>query len=109
MAYVLRFVQRYRPADRPAFMALEARFAALEQRRNDFPKGRRLQPYAGRDTTSSLVWECTFDSLQKAQAALALLESDPEHGELYCLQSPLMTEAWTEIYEVLDFAGKATS
>ena len=47
MAFVLRFVQEYRVADRDTFMDLEARFAEMERRHEDWPIGRRLQPYAG--------------------------------------------------------------
>ncbi|HUJ20756.1 MAG TPA: hypothetical protein VLX58_04500 [Bryobacteraceae bacterium] len=103
MAYVLRFVQHYRPADRAVFMELESRFAAMEQRRNDFPKGRRLQPYAGREPTGTLIWESEFPSLAEAQEALAHIESDAEHEKLFREQVPYMTDAYTEIYQVLDF------
>ena len=37
MAYLLRFVQRFRPADERAFMALEKQFAALERRKRGLP------------------------------------------------------------------------
>ncbi len=102
MPYILRFVQRYRPADRAAFMELEKKFAAMEQRRADFPHGRRCQPYAGKEPTNTLVWECTFPTLAAAQDALAQIESDPEHAELYRQQVPYFFDAYTEIYEVLD-------
>ncbi len=102
MAYVLRFVQRYRPADRAAFMALEAQFAALERQRPDFPKGRRCQPLAGREQVCALIWECEFPTLLAVQEALTLLDADPEHGRLLQLQAPYMTEAYTEILETLD-------
>ena len=46
MAYVLRFVQRFRAKDDAAFMALEALFADLE-RRKGWPRGRRSRPFAG--------------------------------------------------------------
>jgi hypothetical protein len=61
MPYVLRFVQRYRPADEKAFLSLEAKFAALERKHRDFPKGRRFRPYAGRESVHTLVWECEFE------------------------------------------------
>jgi len=48
MAYVLRFVQRFRAEGEAAFMALEAQFAALE-RRKGWPQGRRSRPFAGRE------------------------------------------------------------
>jgi len=103
MPYVLRFVQKYRPADKDAFMELEAKFAALEKRRADFPKGRRCQPYAGREAVNTLIWECEFPTLEDAQEALALLENDPEHEKLYRRQVPYFADAYTEIYEVLRF------
>ncbi len=103
MAYILRFVQRYRPADRARFMALEAQFAALEKRRPDLPQGRRSQPFAGREQTCTLVWECEFPTLAAAQDALVRLDADPEHEALFQQQAPYMTEAYTEVYEVLEF------
>ncbi len=103
MPYILRFVQRYQPEQRAQFMELEAKFAALEQRRSDFPKGRRSQPYAGREPSNTLLWECEFPSLAEAQAALALIASDPEHETLFRQQVPYMRELYTEINEVLEF------
>lgn len=103
MAYVLRFVQGYRPADRAAFMAYEARFAALEKRRPDLPQGRRSQPYAGREQTCTLIWECEFPTLEELNQALALLEADAEHEELFQKAAPTMTEMHTEILQVLEF------
>ncbi len=102
MSYILRFVQRYRPADRAEFLRLEAKFAAMEKRRPEFPKGRRCQPYAGKEPTNTLIWECTFPTLPAAQEGLAKIESDPEHGELYRQQVPYFLDAYTEIYEVLE-------
>jgi hypothetical protein len=102
MAYVLRFVQRFRPGDEKKFLTLEARFAALERRFKDLPQGRRLKPYAGREPGNTLIWECTFTTLQDVQAALARLASHPGHEKLLRAQSPLFLEAWTEIYEVLE-------
>jgi hypothetical protein len=103
MAFVLRFVQRFRPEHREAFMELEAGFADLERRRPDFPKGRRMQPYAGREPTNSMIWECEFATLAEVQEALAFMEADAEHKELFDAQVPYFAEAYTEIYEVLDF------
>ncbi len=103
MAYALRFVQKYRPENREAFMALEAKFAAMEQSRDDMPKGTRLEPYAGREATNTLIWQCEFPTLQAAQDGLAKIETDPQHDELFAQQVPFMEDAYTEIYEVLEF------
>lgn len=83
-------------------MALEAKFVAMEKSRPDLPQGRRSQPYAGREQTSTLIWECEFPSLAEAQNGLARLGADPQHEDLYQKQVPYMQEAYTEIYEILD-------
>lgn len=103
MSCVLRFVQRFQPSEKRAFLALEAKFAALERRKPEFPKGRRLLPYAGREPGNTLIWECEFRSLSAAQQALKLLEEDRDHEKLFRKQSPYMADCYTEIYEVLEF------
>ncbi|MBZ5670398.1 MAG: hypothetical protein LAO04_11785 [Acidobacteriia bacterium] len=102
MPYIVRFVQRYTPEQRCAFMKVEEKFAAMEQRRSDFPRGRRSQPYAGREPSNTLVWESEFPSLAAAQAALAKISGDSEHEALFREQVPYMTEAYTEIDEILE-------
>lgn len=102
MAYVLRFVQRYRAADEMAFMALERQFAALERRKRGFPRGRRSRPHAGREPVHTLVWECEFRSLEAAERARARMDADPDHARLLRKQIPYFLEAYTEMYEVLE-------
>lgn len=106
MAYVLRFVQRFRAADEAAFMALEAQFAALE-RRKGWPRGRRCRPFAGRDPVHTLVWECELETLAAVNDAVARMSKDPDHERLLKRQLPFFLEAWTEVYEVLDFPATA--
>jgi len=103
MAYVLRIVQRYLVKDRADFMALEAKFAAMEQQRSDFMRGRRLQPCLGRQPSNTLIWESEFPTLADAQAAIAKLGSDPQHEHLFRQQDAYITDAWMEIDEVLEF------
>ncbi|MGE5227834.1 MAG: hypothetical protein ACM3OO_13245 [Planctomycetaceae bacterium] len=102
MAFVLRFVQEYAASERDTFMDLEARFAEMERRREGWPVGRRLQPYAGALPTHTLIWEHGFPSLAAAEEALALIARDPEHAELFRRQAPTITSARTEIYETLE-------
>jgi len=102
MRYILRFVQRYRQADREAFLRLEADFSSMEKRRPDWPQGRRRQPYAGREPVNTLIWESEFSTLADVQQALAHIASDPEHEELFRRQVPYMMDAYTEIDEVLE-------
>jgi hypothetical protein len=102
MAFVLRFVQTYSVGDRDAFLELERRFAEMERRRTDWPRGRRLQPYAGAEPTNTIVWEAEFPSLAEALAALDRLAADEGHEALFREQAPLMTTSRTELYEVLE-------
>jgi hypothetical protein len=102
MAYVLRFVQRFRARDDAAFMALEAQFAALE-RRKGWPRGRRSRPLFGREPGNTLVWECELPSLAALSDAVATLAEDRDHERLLRRQIPFFLEAWTEVHEVLDF------
>jgi hypothetical protein len=102
MPYVLRFVQRFRPADEAAFLALEKEFAALERRKRGFPRGRRRRPYAGREPSHTLIWESEFPSLEAAQKGLARIVGDPDHEALLRRQIPYFLDAWTEIDEVLE-------
>jgi hypothetical protein len=106
MAYVLRFVQRFRAEDEAAFMALEARFAALE-RRKGWPRGRRSRPFAGRQPVNTLVWEAELETLAAVDAAVAVMGGDPDHARLLRRQLPFFLEAWTEIDEVLDLPPRA--
>jgi hypothetical protein len=106
MAYVLRFVQRFRAADEAAFLALEAHFAALE-RRKGWPRGRRSRPFAGRDPGNTLIWECELETLAAVNEAVARMGADPDHRRLLKRQIPFFLEAWTEIDEVLDLPGTA--
>ena len=102
MAYVLRFVQRFRAEDEAAFMALEAQFAALERRKR-WPRGRRSRPFAGREPAHTLVWECALPTLAAVNDAVTAMGKDRDHARLLKRQIPSFLEAWTEVYEVLDF------
>lgn len=102
MPFVLRFVQEYAAAERTRFLELEARFAEMERRREDWPTGRRLQTFAGAEASNALIWECRFDTLAELHAALERIATDPEHDELFAQQAPFITRARTEILETLD-------
>lgn len=105
--YTLRFVQKFRPQDRVEFMKWESMFAAMEQRRDDLPKGRRSQPVTGQLPTNCLIWECDFPTLADVQQAILALSTDGEHELLYRNQVAYMTEAYTEINQILDFGTAA--
>jgi hypothetical protein len=103
MKCLLRFVQRYRPTDREAFMQVEAKFAAMELHRRDWPRGRRYEPLTGREPSNTLIWEAEFPTPADAQAALIKMAGDAEHEKLLAEQLPYMADAYTEIYKLLEF------
>jgi hypothetical protein len=49
------------------------------------------------------VWECELPSLAAVDDAMAAMGHNPDHGRLLKRQVPFFLEAWTEVYEVLDF------
>jgi hypothetical protein len=102
MAYILRFVQSYKPANRREFLALESQFQELEEHSPVLPCGRRSQPISGCTSTNTLIWECEFPSLAEIQQALLRMADDPTHSSLWEQQAPYIIEMRTEILELLD-------
>lgn len=102
MAYMLRFVQRFRISEEHAFFELEKRFAELERANPSLPQGLRMRPVSGREPGHTLVWECRFESMHELNGALEALGHSEEHTRLFAQQSPLMTHSYTEVYELLD-------
>ncbi|PCJ52396.1 MAG: hypothetical protein COA79_23895 [Planctomycetota bacterium] len=99
MPYKLRFVQKFIPSKREAFLELEKEFIKLEEETEGFPKGKRYLPYSGRESTNTLIWESEFESLEEAQKALDLISNHPNHETLYQKQVPFFQDAYTEIYQ----------
>lgn len=102
MAILLRLIQQFQHAKKTEFMDLEKQFAQLEHR-GLIPRGERMTPIAGREPGNTLIWQCRFDSLAAAEAALKRIEASPEHTDLAHKQKPFFTDTWVEFYEVLDY------
>ena len=102
MAAILRFVQRYELKDRQAFMDLEKKFVDMEQRRTGWPKGRRSQPYAGREPNNTIICEFEFATRAEAEDAIAMMAADPEHEALFRQQVVYMKDTYSEINELLE-------
>jgi hypothetical protein len=102
MSYLLRFVQKFQEHDQAAFLVLEKKFIQLEESITEFPKGKRYLPYAGREPSNTLIWECEFQTLQAAQDALDFLNHDPRHAELFQQQVQFFVESYVEIYQTLE-------
>jgi hypothetical protein len=77
-------------------------FAQLEHR-GLLPRGERLVPISAREAGNTIVWQCRFDSLCAAEAALKQIEASNEHTELARKQHPMFQQSWVEFYEVLDY------
>jgi len=102
MSYKLRFVQRFKQENMKEYLELEKQFVKLEQQYPDFPKGKRYLPVSGRESSNTLVWECDFDTLQKAQDALSFLMNDNRHEDLFNIQAKYILGTYTEIYKPFD-------
>ena len=102
MAVILRLTQQYHPSSKKEFYALEKQFAELEHR-GLLPRGERLAPISAREPSNTIIWQCRFESLAAAEAALQKIENSPEHTELGKRQHPLFQQSWIEFYEVLDY------
>ena len=103
MGIVMRIVQQFDPARENDFMTLERKFDELEKNRNDFPKGRRMQPVSSAEPVNTLIWEGDFPDIETAFTALAFFEGDEVHDKLYREQVEFMKSVRIEFYKILDF------
>jgi hypothetical protein len=104
MSVTLRILQRFDPRHEKEFMDLEARFAALEAQRPDYPKGRRRQPIASAEPCNTLIWECDFPDLNSAHQVLNFFAGDPAHEALLAQQLPFFEQVKIEFYNNLEFS-----
>lgn len=104
MSITVRVIQQFDFLHEREFMDLENKFADLEARRTDFPKGgRRMQPIAGPEWKNTLIWECEFPSLDAAQEFLDFCVTDEQHDELFQRQQPFFKGVKVEFYRNLEF------
>ena len=103
MSVTMRIIQEYDASREDQFMDLEARFAAMEAERDDYPQGRRLKPISAAHPCNCLIWEGEFDSLDAARAALDFFAGDDAHEELFAKQQPMFRRVKIEFYENLEF------
>lgn len=102
MTYLLRFVQEFRADCPEKFLSLERKFISLEHDVSDLPKGRRWLPVLGREPKNTLIWECEFESLDAAAAALLSLENNNSHEELLNEQIKYFIRSYAEIYRSME-------
>ncbi|MDO8683238.1 MAG: hypothetical protein Q7N50_07145 [Armatimonadota bacterium] len=103
MSVTMRIIQQFDIRHESEFMDLEKKFAQLEARRPDYPKGRRMQPISATEPCNTLIWECEFPDIQSARDALNFFHGDEEHEELFEKQLPFFKSARIEFYDNLDF------
>jgi hypothetical protein len=104
MKVYMRMLWQFDITQEERFMELEKKFAELESRREDYPKGgKRLQPISGMLPCNTITWEKEFSSLEEAYAMVEFFRGDEEHEKLGELQRPLFKDFRIEFYKVLEF------
>ena len=101
MSYKLRFVQRIDQSKKDEFLAIEKEFVAFEKANPHMPQGVRYLPISGKEPTNTLIWECSFDTMDDLTKQLTAIYDHPEHERLLRLQIPYMQDSYAEIYEEL--------
>ena len=99
----MRIIQQFDAAKEKEFMDLEKKFAELEMNREDYPKGKRLQPISATEPCNSLIWEHEFSDIQTAYKTLDFFSGDASHEELLAQQLPFFKQAKVEFYKKLTF------
>lgn len=99
----MRILQQFDVRHETEFMELERKFAELERRRPDYPKGHRLQPISAAMPCNTFIWECEFPDLETARAALDFFHGDEEHEALFEKQVEFFQQVKIEFYQNLDF------
>jgi hypothetical protein len=103
MSILMRILQRFDAANEQAFLDLERKFAELERKRPDYPKGTRLQPIAGGEPCNTLVWQCEFPDIASAYKVLDFFHGDAAHEKLLAEQIPYFRDVKIEFYKKLDY------
>jgi len=101
MNIMMRIIQQFNPENEQEFMALEKKFDELEQKRSDYPKGKRMQPISASEACNTLIWQCEFSDLDSAYRTLDFFSGDKEHEILFREQVPYMRSVRVEFYKML--------
>ncbi len=99
----MRIMQQFDPACEEQFMDLEKKFAELERKRPDYPKGRRMQPISAAEPGNTLIWQCEFPDIESAYKVLDFFSGDDAHEALLKKQMPYFKQVKIEFYKNLDF------
>jgi hypothetical protein len=96
-------MQQFDATKEKEFMELEKKFAELESKRPDYPKGKRMQPLSASEPCNTLIWECTYPDIEAAYKTLDFFNGDASHEELLEKQLPFFKQVKIEFYRNLDF------
>ena len=97
----MRIIQQFTPGNEQEFMDLEKKFDELEQKRPDYPKGKRMQPISSSEPCNTLIWQCEFPDLDTAYKTLDFFSGDKEHESLFREQVRFMKSVRVEFYKIL--------
>ena len=100
----MRIIQQFDPSHEHEFMTLEKKFDELEKRRQDFPKGKRMQPVSANEPVNTLIWQYEFPDIETAYKALDFFNGDEEHEVLFRQQVIFMKKVRIEFYKSLDYS-----
>jgi hypothetical protein len=103
MGIVVRIIQQFDPGHENEFMELEKKFDELEKKRQDFPKGKRMQPISASEPVNTLIWQHEFPDFTAAYQALDFFSGDEGHEKLFRQQVIYMKQVKIEFYKTLDF------
>jgi len=103
MSITMRIMQQFDATKENAFMELEKKFAELERKRKDFPKGKRLQPISAAEPCNTLIWECVFPNMESAYRVLDFFSGDKDHEALLEKQLPFFRSVKIEFYKNLEY------
>jgi hypothetical protein len=103
MNITMRIMQQFDATKEKEFMELEKKFAQLERKRKDYPKGKRLQPISANEPCNTLIWQCDFPDIESAYKVLDFFSGDKDHEALLEKQLPYFRSVRIEFYKNLDY------
>lgn len=84
-------------------MTLEKKFSELEKNREDFPKGKRIQPIASSDSCNTLIWQGEFPDIDSAYKVLDFFKGDEAHELLLKEQLPYFKQVKIEFFKCIEW------
>ena len=103
MNITMRIMQQFDATKEKEFMELEKKFAQLERKRKDYPKGKRLQPISANEPCNTLIWQCDFPDIESAYKVLDFFSGDKDHEALLEKQLPYFRSVRIEFYKNLNY------